>query len=372
MDRAGNLYGTLYGGGSRCGCGAVFELIPPAVGQAAWTETVLFSFTQDSKEKNGSNPRAGLIFDAAGNLYGTTNYGGAYNAGVVFELSPPAPGKIAWVETVLFSFKGFAGGLPEAVLTFDAAGNLYGTTTLFGQYDQGNVFKLIPPVAGATAWTETVLLSFGVESESGFINLQEPAASLTFDASGGLYGTASSLGGSVVFKLTPPRPGEATWTPTAVFVSPSKGGYNLQDGLVFDAWGNLYGVASNGGQYNYGNVFELTPPAPGKTTWTETILFSFNKAGGGYPAGGLVFDKAGNLYGVTSRGGISNYGVVFKLSPPAAGHAAWTETVLSSFNGGADGAYPQAGLVLDANGNLYGTTSGGGTFGGGTAFKITP
>jgi uncharacterized repeat protein (TIGR03803 family) len=222
-------------------------------------------------------------------------------------------------ETVLYSFGSFIGdGLnPEAGLIFDKEGALYGTTSEGGTGNAGTVFKLMPPVEGQTAWTKTVLYNF-----------------------------CSQLGCS--------------------------DGYEPRASLIFDKEGALYGTTEFGGTGNNGIVFKLTPPAKGVSAWTPTVLHSFVGGDGANPIfGGLIFDKQGALHGTTYRGGTGNNGIVFKLTPPAKGLTAWTETVLHGFTGGSDGANPYAGLIAN-HGALYGTTYFGGTAGNGTVFKLTP
>ena len=257
----------------------------PATG-GGWTEQVLYSF---GYLPDGISPSGGLIFDTAGNLYGTTSQGGEYSSncnlgcGTAFELTPAAGG--GWTHQVLHTFTNNPdGALPSAGLIFDAAGNLYGTTSQGGTYPYGTVFELMPAAGGK--WTEQVLHSF--------------------DYTDG-------------------------WLPSEV--------------LVFDAGGNLYGTTAFGGTYNQGTVFELTPTVGGG--WTEKALHNFNysvsRADGWWPASGLIFDAAGDLYGTTYYGGISpnavstasGYGTAFELTPAG---GSWTEKMLHSFNlNGTDG-----------------------------------
>jgi len=331
--------------------------------QAAPKEKVLFSF----RNLRGLHPYAGLIADGARNLYGTTLYGGATGKGVVFELSPPAAGKTAWTETVLQSFNVTNGAYPFAGLIADGAGNLYGTTNGGGANNDGVVFELSPPAAGKTAWTETVLQSFNGT------NGAAPYAGLLADGAGNLYGTTNAggaIGAGVVFELSPPAVGKTAWTETVLQSFNGTNGAYPFAALIADGPGNLYGTTSGGGANNRGVVFELSPPAVGKTAWTETVLFSFHGTKG-YPNAGLLADSAGNLYGTTQGGGANNDGVVFKLSPPAADQRAWTERVLHSFNG-TNGGKPYAGLIADGAGNLYGTTLYGGADAAGVVFKLTP
>ena len=394
MDTAGNLYGTSVNGGAStncpAGCGAVFKL------DSSGNETILYSFTGSSGD--GAHPYAGLLIDAAGNLYGTTFNGGTSGRGTVFELVNTG----AYTEQVLYSFGGGTDGAnPYAGLVMDSSGNLYGTTaggavstncpavspgvgpppapSLTGC---GTVFKLAPGSAGL--WTETILHSFTGEPDGA-----NPCAGLLMDASGNLYGTTmfggqggpSGIGQGTAFKLD--SSGNETilrdFGGLAERPAQTFDGVYPYAGLVMDAMGNLYGATSVTGPIlntpgGPGSVFELTPSSNG--TYLETILYSFGSTGGDQgtsgPHGTLVLDASGNLYGTTSGLPGLPFGTVFKLAPSAF-PAFWTETTLQGFGGTAqgDGASPYAGLLMDASGNLYGTTSVGGTAGDGTVFKIT-
>jgi uncharacterized repeat protein (TIGR03803 family) len=327
---------------------------------AAAEEKVLHSF--NSNGTDGIHPQAGLIFDAAGNLYGTTSQGGSSSAGMVFELTPAGGG--TWTEKVLYSFHGGAdGSSPRAGLIFDAAGNLYGTTYNGGTSFAGTVFELTP--AGGGTWTEKVLLSFGNDVDG-----SNPQGELIFDGAGNLYATTKNGGGpndaGTVFELTPGAGG--TWTEKVLWsFGTGTDGSDPFGGLIFDAAGNLYGTTSLGGTSHSGIAFELTPAGGG--TWTEKVLHTFGSGTDGVnPQAGLTFDGAGNLYGTTNGGGTYNHGTVFELMPAGGGN--WTESVAHSFGNGTDGAAPAAGLLLDGAGNLYGTTYLGGSYGGGTVFRL--
>ena len=314
----GSLYGvTVSGGGGTCsvygytGCGTIFNVKPqptrPRTVLDPWNETVLYRFTGGN---DGAYPYDGdLLFDQAGNIYGTTIYGGAggggscsgSNCGTVYKLSRSGG---TWTQSVLYNFTGGNdGGLPHHGLVWDTAGNLYGTTYQGGAVQLGTVFQLTPSGSG---WIENVLYNLGVGNEGG----------------------------------------------------------NPYSGVIFDNAGNLYGATATYGPGGAGSVFQLTPSGGG---WTLGVLYNFAGSYKAGPVGDLVMDKAGNLYGTTQN--VGGYGTAFKLTPSGGG---WTYTELHRFAGASDGGSPLGALVLDASGNLYGTTSVGGTNGHGGIFKITP
>jgi uncharacterized repeat protein (TIGR03803 family) len=339
MDSAGDLYGTTMIGGAN-GEGTVFKI------SSAGTETVLHSFGATSTD--GKEPEGGLIMDSAGNLYGTTAGGGANYGGTVFKISA------AGTETVLYSFGATStdGQNPIAGLIMDSAGNLYGTTWSGGAHFDGTVFKI------SATGTETVLHSFAGGATDGRLS----EGGLIMDSAGDLYGTtlqggANSVG--TVFKIS----AAGTETVLYSFGATSTDGEYPAAGLIMDSAGNLYGTTKNGGAYGgAGTVFKIS------ASGTETVLYSFGATStdGTYPHAGLIMDSTGNLYGTTQQIGASSSGTVFKIS------TAGTETLLYSFGAtSTDGAFPQAGLILDSAGDLYGTTSEGGANGGfGTVFKI--
>jgi uncharacterized repeat protein (TIGR03803 family) len=360
-DAGGNLYGTTTGGGAHS-CGTVFELVPKAGG--GWSSKILHSFNPNLVD--GIVPYTRLVFDSAGNLYGTTNNGGSNNVGAVFELSPTTSG--TWKETILYSFENnqVDGTYPYGGLILDSSGNLYGTTTGGGLYFNGTAFELTPAKAGK--WTETILHNFN------FSDGISPNAGLVFGAAGNLYGATfagGTYGYGTVFELAPQATGE--WNETVLF---NFNGQNASGDapyatLILDASGNIYGTTVYGGTYDSGMVFELTPHAGGE--WTETIVHSFEPSNwdGGNPFGGLVRDATGNLYGTTYQGGEFNYGTVFELKPKTGG--GWSEKMLHVFNNnGKDGYNPYCTLFLDRAGNLYGVTYQGGTHNSGTVFEILP
>jgi uncharacterized repeat protein (TIGR03803 family) len=361
FDASGNLYGVTSAGGTYSG-GVAYMLSRNQSG--TWIETVLHNFG-NTKNKDGAEPyNNSLIFDSAGNLYGTTYRGGTFDAGTVFEISPAAGGK--WTETILYNFAGgTSDGLnPEAGLAFDSAGNLYGTTFLDGTYTKGTAFELSPAPGGG--WTEKVIWNFGNGTDGA-----NPVGALVLDIAGNLYGTTSNGGVKnygTVYELS--RVG-GSWTITTLHnFGTSQDGIYPYSTLVFDAVGNLFGTTTSGGGPNRdGIVFELSPVGGG--AWTETIVHAFGAGTDGYDpyAEQLVFDTAGNLYGTTFQGGAHGDGTVFKLSPSSSG--LWTETLLHVFKGSFDGAGP-FGVILDRAGNIYGTTAGGGSSGNGVVYEIIP
>ncbi len=319
FDEKGNLYGTTFFGGSsdECGigvgCGIVFELTPGSHG--TWTETVLYRFQNNGQD--GVGPYAGLIIDKKGNLYGTTIFGGPARSGchigcgTVFELTQGSHG--TWTETVLHSFNYWDGAYPWAGLIFDASGDLYGTTNT-GNHP-GNVFRLKSNADGK--WSEKVLHAFNSgKGDDGY----EPVTPVIFDAAGNLYGTAFNSNGGpggTAFKLTH---GTSTEEVLFSFPTSGRDGSDPQGGLVFDAKGNLYSTTETGGTYGEncdggcGTVFELK-----HGTWKAEVLYKFTGGSdGGSPQTGLIVDAKGNLYGTAVNGGGGSgcsCGVVFEITP---------------------------------------------------------
>jgi uncharacterized repeat protein (TIGR03803 family) len=352
MDSAGNLYGTTVFGGAN-GDGTVFKLSPSGA------ETILHSFTGTNGD--GNDPFGGLIMDSAGNLYGVTVFGGKNNAGTVFRISPSGREKVLYT----FGNKKNDGASPNAALIMDSAGNLYGTTVGGGgtycSLGCGTVFKLSPNRR------ETILYRFGNTNNDGVW----PIESLIMDSEGNLYGTTSKGGANgdgTIFKLSP----SGAETILYSFTGANGDGANPVAGLIMDSESNLYGTTSNGGDEicddGCGTVLRLSPSG------AETILHKFTGRDhfGASPQAGLIMDSAGDLYGTTFNGGSDHCseigcGTVFRLSPNGG-----AETILYRFTGtNGDGANPSAGLVMDNAGNLYGTTQGGGATGGGSVFKVT-
>ena len=356
MDRAGNLYGAASTGGNTSGgcsypnppgCGTVFKLSRKGSG---WVLTTLYTFSGP----DGRNPQTRVIIGPDGSLYGTTSLGGDNNTGTVFNLRPPAAAcKSAlcpWTETVLHSFQGYGDGAQPTFgdLVFDAAGNIYGTTPHGGQGDRGTVYKLTPSNGG---WTETVVYQF-----QGGVDGATPYGGVVFDSAGNLWGTTGFGGtynNGTIYELVPSGGG---WTESVVyhFLGGSDGA-NPYAGLIVDQLGNFYGATfgdngttpkvyelspSNGGwtfsvlyslgadqgivgklamdaagnlygtnYYDVPEVFRLTPS---NGIWT----LSGSWGGIGYnPAGSVILDSSGNLYTTTQDGGPGEVGLVFEVTP---------------------------------------------------------
>jgi len=391
-DQAGNLYGTTQNGGSsrNCfeGCGTVFRFTPPAKKGGAWKGTILHSFNGDDGYSPTPSP---LVFDQAGRLYGAA-------ANNVFQLTPPAKGKGPWTETVLYTFtNGNDGGHPNGVI-FDNAGNLFGTTQTGGQYGQqgaGTVFELTPK---GNTWSETTLYSFQLIKDG-----NHPSG-LVFDGKGNLYGANTGddvtctpkfpFSCGTVFELEA-KGGSWAYKEIHAFQGFNDASYPNFSALVFDQLGNLYGTTGGTGgtgnvvsQDNEGTVFELTPPVTQGGSWTETLLHHFPRPGGidgSYPIGNVIFDSSGNAYGVTFYGAGNTKdlcvgrgcGIVFELKPPIKKGGVWGEVRLHDFTTGSDGANPSAGLLIGSGGAIFGTTAfGGGSSacqdGCGTVFELVP
>jgi hypothetical protein len=398
LDTAGNLYGATVGGGIGTGCGAgpcgtVFELERTGDG---WKKRTLYSFRGGN---DGGWPGAGVIFDNSGNLYGTTSVLGSGDAGTVFKLVPNSKGE--WTESVIFTFSSYGnpGRSPQTDLVFDNQGNLYGTTSsggngagCFGDDGCGAVFQLTPHADGS--WTETTIHSFGLPPDGG-----NPSSGLILDSAGNLYGTTQfggtglcrpfsdfgrgNLNCGVVYRLTPPKSG-GSWTESIIYAFARGGGHGVypSGGLLFDKAGDLFGTSLAGGN-GYGTVFELRLHPDGSWRQSDPHLFYGNSDGreddpnrGPIVLGRLVIDEKGDLFGVTVFGGANDNGTVFELLRQKDG---WRPKILSSFPDSGDGTFNvKAGLVLDSQGQLYGTTRSGGSGigcgsgGCGTIFEVTP
>jgi uncharacterized repeat protein (TIGR03803 family) len=378
LDSAGNLYGTTSRGGAN-GNGTVFKLKHSEDG---WKEEVLYSFAGGN---DGGYPAAGVIFDRAGNLYGTTFVGGEFSGGTAFKLTPNSRG--GWTESVTYSFNPESTGYGvQTDLVVDAQGNLYGAAA-FGVgggrllcygLQCGTVFELTHRADGS--WTEITLHVFNGAPEDGGL----PSSGLVIDSLGNLYGT-TELGGDgcgihgcgIVYELTPSS--GAGWSEDIILKFLRGGGYaangsfwldrgrNPSSRLIVDHAGQIVGTTSAGGN-GIGTVFELV--ASKKKGWKQNVLYRFyGNPDGEAPTGRLEMDLKGDLFGVTSAGGTGKVGTVFEVRHS---RALPRETVLHSFGGGSDGASPKAGLVSDSHGNFYGTTNSGGISGAGTVYVVAP
>jgi uncharacterized repeat protein (TIGR03803 family) len=305
---------------------------------------------------NGGYPYAGLVADAAGNLFGTTSQGGAYGDGTLFEIAKTSTG-YASTPTTLVSFDDTSGAAPRTGLIIDAAGNLFGTTSEGGTNNDGTAFELAKSSTGYAS-TPIVLVSFTNTNAGGLIA----------DAAGDLFGTTGygSTTEGDIFEITK-TPGSHAGTPTILASLDGTNGFNPVGSLIADAAGNLFGTSAWGGVSNDGAVFEIAKTAGGYAS-TATLLASFDGSNGAIPTAGLVADAAGNLFGTTSQGGAYGDGTVFEIAKTDGGYAS-SPTTLVNF-GGADGIDPDAALLVDSVGNLFGTTYLGGANGAGTVFEI--
>ena len=360
MDAHGDLYGTASSGGyfgASCsnGCGTVFELKRSG---NSFVYRPLYSFQGGN---DGDAPYTAVTIGPNGSIYGTTrNGGGSEDFGTVFNLQPPATFcrtvLCPWRETVLLGFNEGNGAEPYGQPILDQAGNLYGTTTYGGYQGEGEVYELTPSNHG---WVENILFNF---ADGGIGGGYQPVGGLIFDHAGNLYGASQwgDTGGyGAVYQLTPYG---GSWTETTLysFNGGSNGG-RPSTNLLMDVAGNLYGSTGWVPETNNpGTVYELTPSGGG---WTYTLLYAFPPGPeGAGNVSSLTMDSAGNLYGTTSfegnQGCSYGCGTIFKLTPSSSG---WIYTDLYDFAGGSDGAWPFGGVVLDSQGNLYGTAVYGGT-----------
>ncbi len=351
LDRAGNLYGTTYGGGANQ-AGTVYQLKRAG---SSYIHNQLHAFAGGN---DGQQPWGGVIFGPDGALYGTTTAGGFEGAGTVFSLRPPVTicrtVLCPWTESVLYGVGQF-GGLapPYGQVAFDSAGNIYGTTAFGGIGEYGDVYELSRTGNG---WTGTEIYSFGDP------DAQYPAHNVMLDSEGNLYGTTDGGGldsEGAVFQLV--RAGSG-WSENilANFGASGAGGYGAT-GLIMDAAGNLYG-GTLGAENTAASVFELSRSGSG---WQFTVLHSFTSGSACW--GNLVLDNSGNLYGTTYSLGTHGMGNIFKLSPSGGG---WTYTDLYDFSNNGDGENPTGDLTMDANGNIYGTNLG--ENGHGVVWRLTP
>ena len=349
-DAANNLYGTTSTNGLY-GKGTVFKV------SSDGTETILHNFGNGN---DGQTPLGRLILDGTGNLFGTTSAGGIYGYGTAFEMAPDG------TETVLYNFGNSPGDgqNPSAGLIFDGAGNMYGTTVNGGAFGGGTAFELSPQENRCCR--EAPVYNFGNGNDG-----RNPQSELVMDAAGNFYGTTANGGtnsGGMIFELSPQENRCCREAPVYNFGG-SGDGKNPYGGVVFDALGNLYGTTVNGGANSAGTAFEVSPNG---ASWTETFLHSFGSGSDGQnPYATLVFDRSGNLYGTTENGGVYLKGMVFELSLLENRCCREAPVYNFGFSAN-DGQHPKAGVIIDNSGNLDGTTVSGGSFGGGTVYGILP
>ena len=364
VNARGSLYGTAYSGG-RFDSGSIYSLNASG---SHWIFNPLYSFGGS----DGAGPIARLVVGPDGGLYGSTSAGGGgpctltngyRGCGTIYELRPPAHAQgsalVAWDLSVLYRFSGTDGAYPQGELTFDQAGNIYGTTVNGGSAGWGTIYSLTPSTGG---WTQELLYQAQDDGDG-----QYPWGGVVFDQAGNLYGVFSSGGPhgyGAVYELTPSGSG---WSESTVhaFRFLNDDGAIPQGRLVFDDAGNMYGttVHNAGGG---GTAFELTNSGGG---WSYNFLYSFTGGISLGPYSKLTRDAEGNLYGTTFGDGRYGFGSVFKMTRSGGD---WSYTSLHDFTGGSDGGNPACGVTMDSQGNLYGTASDGGAYGMGVVFQITP
>lgn len=369
---------------------------------ASWKEKILYSFQGGN---DGYIPAGGVVFDAQGNVYGTTQAGGPPTCapignycGTVYQLSPPVKQGDPWTKAQLYMFKGKGsndGEVPAGAVVMDTAGNLYGATAYGGaggcvlvgvQAGCGTVYELSPPKTKGGKWSYKILYSFK-SGKDGYL----PDGALVFDSAGNLYG-ATLFGGSkgttcdpdyqycgTVFELSPPKAKGGKWTEKVLHsFKGGTDGANPNGGLVLDSDGAIYGTTSTGGNsgckttysLGCGTTFQLKPPTTKGGAWKEKMLHRFTGGNdGGAPNGGLIFDAKRTLYGTAEGGGAASEGIVFQFAERG---GTWDEEVVHRFSGyGNAPCCPSGSLVLDGSGDLYGTALGG-TYFAGVAYRLTP
>jgi len=360
MDRSGNLYGTTDAGGTQ-GDGTVFKLTNHS---GSWIFTSLYSF----QFSGGANPLAPVTIASDGTLFGTTSYGGN-DFGTVFRLHPPAAFcrsvDCAWGEQTIYVSPGGTNpaGFGYGALVFDATGNIYGTSSVGGTHQIGTVFEL---TSSGGHWSESTLYNFGSQNQDG----SDPLSGVIFDNSGNLYGTTANGGGANAGTVYEISPSGGSWTENILHSFAGSDGQYPMGGLMLDGVNKLYGTTIDGGANGGGTVYQLTKS---DGAWSYGLIYSFPAFGGGYsssPAGSLIMDAAGNLYGTALAGG-RGAGSIFELTPSNGG---WIYTELYEFTNGNDGAKAWGSLVFDSAGNLYGTAqcANGNCGQSGTVYKLTP
>ena len=370
VGAGGELYGTVAHGGAS-GLGLVYELGPPQTPGGAWNETVLHSL----RSQNGNGGPTGVTIGPEGMLYAAA--GQLSNGGTVFRLVPPTADTTPWPEQLLWAFTDPTtdGSGPACAPVFGLGQALYGTTSTGGVNTSGVVYRIVPPTVQGGEWTEQMLFDF--TGSDGI----EPVGPIAIDSAGTIYGT-TYVGGpqaGVVFRLAPPAQPDGDWIESTLYSFGSQSGdFGAPNGVVLGPNGVLYGTQLGGPRCDTagcGVVYQLSPPETPGGAWVETILYTFvgqATGDGAQPNSTPVIAPGGVLYGTTSGGG-KGYGTVYKLQPPSSPGGSWTEVVLYSFTGGADGMDP-AGVTQGIDGNLYGTTqmvfSKDGVLSYGTVFEL--
>jgi uncharacterized repeat protein (TIGR03803 family) len=364
-DASGRIFGTTAAGGGtpHNGSGEIFELIPKVGG--GWNFHKLYAFQGNSA---GAGPVGNIVFDAAGNLYGAVQAGegGVNGKSGVYKASPGSGGQ--WTESIIALIDGTNSGATPLVsgLTIDAAGNLYGTTRFGGVNGLGSIYQLTPNSDGS--WTQNLLYSFGSQSQDG----TDPNDEVTFDASGNIYGTTFAGGASgygAVYRLFPASGGGWNESVLYSFTGGDDEG-NPVAALWLDAAGNIYGTTPGAVSLHFGTVFSLTQNSGG--SWTYRTLHHFGKktGDGSSPESGLTPDAAGNLFGTTALGGTYNKGSVYELTRTASGN--WEEKVLVSLVIPEFLTSTPPPVTIGRGHILYGVTSNGGSAGFGVVFEVVP
>ena len=361
----GQLFGVTLEGGS-AGNGLAYALIPPT-GPGKWREIVLHNFSGGT---DGAFPLTGFSMNAAGTLFAGVDASGG-GQGTLYSLTPLNKRGTAFGEATLFGFDGTDGDGPEGAPVVGSDGALYGVTLFGGSAGFGAIYKLTPPTAGQTGWTQTVLHNFkGPDGKF-------PQAGLIQGPDGIFYGTTTDGGAhndGIVFQLAPPAGAEKTWRETVLhsFAGGSDGINPFDAGVTLDKSGALFGTTALGGTFQQGTAYRLTPPAKGSTSWTESILRSFgNGSDGEEPLSKLAIGNDGTLYGTLSQGGTSaDLGLIYSLTPAAGG--AYTYQTLHAFKGGRDGGNPFGDLSVGTSGTIYGATDGDTQVGIATVYDIVP
>jgi uncharacterized repeat protein (TIGR03803 family) len=321
----------------------VFAMHAVSFGQV---EKTIFVFNGTTE---GGYPGGGLVADSSGALYGTTMKGGSASMGTVFKLSPPAVKGAAWTESILYSFQGGTtdGAMPYYVTpVFDSHGNLYGTTYMGGANNAGTVFQLTPPSGQGGSWTESLLFSFQAH--------ESPLAGVTLNSAGAIFGALQS---GQVYQLSPSG---GTWVYSVIYEQ----SYPITSNLTLSK-GILFGAIPNGGSFS-GQIFTLEKGSNGE--WESNTLWSFfGPPNDGSQPESTITLASGVAYGTTAYGGSSGVGAVYSLSASGGG-----DTILYSFMRGDGGSNPNGGVIFGSKGQLYGTTSAGGSANLGTIFKLTP